>query len=80
MCGRVRLGSGADNSQTLSAAIGVENSVTILAVVYALFSFSLDFDRAEGPWGQAVVSLLLKKEMVLGTEERIWAKQIGENH
>ena len=32
MCGRVRLGSGADNSQ-LSAAIGVENSVTISALV-----------------------------------------------
>ena len=33
MCGRVRLGSGADNSQILSAAIGVENSVTISALV-----------------------------------------------
>ena len=33
MCGRVRLGSSADNSQILSAAIGVENSVTISALV-----------------------------------------------
>lgn len=33
MCGRVRLGSGADNSQILSAAIGVENSVTVFALV-----------------------------------------------
>lgn len=77
MCGRVRLGSGADNSQTLSAAIGVENSVTIFAVVLlcSVLAWILI-----GRKGQAVVSLLLKKEMVLGTEELIWAKQIGENH
>lgn len=33
MCVRLRLGSGADNSQILSAANGVENSVTIFALV-----------------------------------------------
>lgn len=64
MCGRVRLGSGADNSQILSAAIGVENSVTIFAVVLLCSVLAWILIGAEGPWGQAVVSLLLKKEVI----------------